>query len=72
MHDYCIKTQIMSKLFTSHFPIDNGGMSCHIYVEMYNLPDLNVQIRVILSKYLSLTMLGRYFAPTDNALHCLS
>ncbi len=28
--------------------IDNKGKSCHLAVEMYNVPDLNVQFRVIL------------------------
>ncbi len=33
----------------SAFTMDDQGMSCHIMVEMYNTPDLNVQIRAILS-----------------------
>ncbi len=39
----------MLKLSPSIFTTDNEGMSCHITVEMYNIPDLNVQIRIILS-----------------------
>ncbi len=43
LHNYTI---MMLRLYT--VTIDNQDMSCHIAVEMYNIPDLNLQIRVIL------------------------